>query len=79
MLERVRQEPVLVVAVVQALLVALAAFGLQLTQDQLEGIMGIVSALIAATALWTRTQTRSKRSLEDEGIISKVGRHRDTS
>lgn len=60
MIERVRKEPVLVTALVQAILGLLLAFGLDLTNEQVGSIMALTAALLAFVA---RAKTRSKRSL----------------
>lgn len=66
MLEKVRQNPVVVVALVQAVLVLLVSFGFKISEDQIQAILTVVAAGIAATAIWTRGKTRSQRSLDLE-------------
>ncbi|MBI4941849.1 MAG: hypothetical protein HY830_13985 [Actinobacteria bacterium] len=48
--ERIRREPVLVVALVQALLVAGVAFGLDLTDAQAAAVLGVTGAGLALVA-----------------------------
>lgn len=48
--ERIRREPVLVVALVQALLVAGVAFGLHLTDVQAAAVLGVTGAALALVA-----------------------------
>lgn len=48
--ERARREPVLVVALVQALLVAGVAFGLDLTDAQTTAILGVTGTALALVA-----------------------------
>lgn len=66
MLEKVRQNPVVVVALVQAVLVLLVTFGFKISEDQVQAILSTVAAVIAASAIWTRSKTRSQRSLDLE-------------
>ena len=50
MIERIRNEPVLVTGAVQALLGLLLAFGLDLTNEQTASIMVATAALLAFVA-----------------------------
>ena len=50
MLEKIKSEPVLVVAFVQAVLVLLVAFGLDLTKEQAAAILGVTGAVLAFVA-----------------------------
>lgn len=46
----VRREPVLVLAVVQAVIVCGVAFGLELTDAQTAGVLGVTAAVLAIVA-----------------------------
>lgn len=50
LLNRVRREPVLVTALVQAVLGLLLAFGLDMTNEQVGSIMALTAALLAFVA-----------------------------
>jgi hypothetical protein len=47
MLDRIRTEPALVAAVVQAVLGLVVAFGLDLTGEQTAGILAVTTAVLA--------------------------------
>lgn len=50
LIERLRDEPVLVTALVTAVLGLLVAFGLELTDEQVGSILAVVGALLAIVA-----------------------------
>lgn len=50
MLERIKDEPVLVVALVEAVLALVVAFGLDLTTEQTAGILLVTGAVLAFVA-----------------------------
>lgn len=50
MLNRIRREPVLVTALVAAILQLLVAFGLNLSTEQNIAVMGVVGAVLAFVA-----------------------------
>lgn len=53
MLDRIRREPVLVSGLVQALLAAAVAFGVDLTDEQVGALLAVTAAVLA---LVTRSQ-----------------------
>lgn len=50
MVEKLRNEPVLVVALVQAILVAAVAFGLDLSPAQSAAVLSVTGAVLAVVA-----------------------------
>lgn len=62
---KLRYEPALIVAAVEAILVAGIAFGLDITAEQLAAV---VFALTALSALVVRSSTTTKSYLGDQGV-----------
>lgn len=58
LLDAVRREPVLVTAAVQAGVVCAVSFGLDLTDAQQAGVLGLTTALMAIVARSQVTPTR---------------------
>jgi len=50
MVERIKNEPVLVVGCVQAILALVVAFGLNLSDGQVAAILGVTGAVLALVA-----------------------------
>jgi hypothetical protein len=57
-LERIKNEPALVVGLVSAIIALLLAFGLSLTDEQVGGIMAVVVAILAVVTRSQVTPTR---------------------
>lgn len=69
-IERVRNEPVLVTALVQAVLALVVSFGLSLSAEQIGGILAVSAAVLAFVARAKVTPTRTIDYVEgDESII----------
>jgi hypothetical protein len=60
MIDRIKDEPALLAALVQAIVVLVIAFGVDLTTDQSAAIMGVT---IAVTALLVRRVVTPNRKL----------------
>lgn len=50
MIEKLRNEPVLITGVVQAVLALVVAFGLDLSQEQVGAILAVTAAVLALVA-----------------------------
>jgi hypothetical protein len=61
MVERIKNEPVLVTALVQALLIAGVNFGLDLSDGQQASILGLAAAVLALVA---RSQVTPSRTVD---------------
>lgn len=57
--ERIRNEPVLVTTLVGAILTALAVFNIPLTQDQIVALVAVAAAIMAIVARSQVTPTRA--------------------
>lgn len=57
--DRIKNEPVLVTALVQAILAMVVAFGLDLSAEQIGGVLAVTAALLAFVARAKVTPTRT--------------------
>lgn len=69
LVEKIRTEPVLVTALIQAVLALVAAFGLSLSAEQIGGILAVTAAVLAFVA---RTQVTPTRALENADATPEV-------
>lgn len=58
-IERIKNEPVAIVALVEAVVYAATEFGLELSSGQQAGILGVVAAVLTIVARQKVTPTRS--------------------
>lgn len=66
MLERLKNEPALVVGVLQAVLALAVSFGLDLSADQVGGIMAVSAAVLAVLVRSRVTPTRTIASRAED-------------
>jgi len=66
MLEKLRNEPALVVGVLQAVLALAVSFGLDLSADQVGGIMAVSAAVLAVLVRSRVTPTRTIASRAED-------------
>ena len=66
MLEKIKNEPVLVTALVQAVLAAAIAFGLDLNDGQVAAILGLTGAVLAFVARSQVTPSSKVHTTSDE-------------
>ena len=71
--EKIRTEPVLVTALVQTALTLVAAFGLDLTAEQVAGIIAFTGAILAFVARAKVTSVRALETGELTEVAAEVG------
>ena len=75
-IDRVRNEPVLLTALIQSVLALVVSFGLSLSPEQIGGILAVSAAILAIVARSQVTPTRTIDYVEENGYEVRIEGYR---